>query len=442
MVKHRFKGGLILQGHKELTGSQPIITLAPPKRLYYPMQQAFGVQLKPVLSVGDFVKKGQKLADGVSPLAVPLHSAVSGRVASVELYPHPNGGKVKTIVVENNGQNTAEMPLNRRPLSHMTRDEIIALIREAGIVGLGGAGFPTHAKLAASLKDEIHTVIVNGAECEPYVTANHRFMIESPMRVIDGISVLQRLFTKAQIVVAAEEGQPSAVAAVKTAADTSRVPVSVFTLPNRYPQGSEKHLIYSVTGRRVPLGGLPKDVGCLVLNVHTVAAVADAVLYGHPLTETIVTVSGSCVARPANYAVRVGTPLSELVAAAGRTEREPKRVIVGGPMMGQAIRSTQVPVLKTTASVLVLAEEGNRGSESACIRCGRCAAVCPMRLRPLMLDGYIRRGEWQACMREHIFDCIECGCCAYACPSKRLLVQSLQWGKQAAKRHRLAGEER
>lgn len=434
MKKLTFKHGIRLDGCKEKTAALPIRETAPPKLLYFPLQQHIGAPLTALVRPGDFIHMGQKLADSDAPLSVPLHASVSGKVLSVGMHPHPNGSYVKTIVIENDGLDTPSPPLHHKSPESMSRAELIHVIREAGIVGMGGAGFPTHIKLSPSPGKTITNIIVNGAECEPYLTSDHRVMLEQTDEVLHGLLVVMRLFPQAKATIAVEENKSDAIQKLFNHIQKQHLNISLLTLLEKYPQGSEKHLIYAATGREVPSGGLPMDVGCVVLNIDTVTAIARAVLKGLPLMRRIVTVSGNVIRQPGNFSVRIGTPFSDVIEAAGGAILPIGKIIMGGPMMGVSGFSTEAPVVKATSSVLLLTrEEACTGAESPCIRCGRCAAACPMRLRPLFLNSYVMHGDWEKCRDENIFDCIECGCCSYVCPSKRNIVQSVRLGKVRAK---------
>lgn len=433
MKKLSFKGGIFLDGSKKQTAALPVRTLKPPKLLYFPLQQHIGAMLEPIVKPGDYVRMGQKLADSHATLSVPLHASVSGKVLSVVAHPHPNGSYVKTIVIENDGRDTPASPLCRKQPEAMSRPEMIGVIREGGIVGLGGAGFPTHIKLSPPPDKPITHILVNGAECEPYISSDHRVMLERTEEVLEGIALVMRLFPQAKAVIAVEDNKSDAVRAILSHIEKQHLDITVLTLLEKYPQGSEKHLIYAATGREVPSGGLPMDVGCVVLNIATTAAVAHAVIQGMPLMSRVVTVSGSAVRQPGCFSVRIGTPFADVIAAAGGTVAPPGKIIMGGPMMGVAGFSFNAPVVKTTSSVLIMTEQAAQiAAEAPCVRCGKCAAVCPMRLRPLLLHAYAMHEDWEKCRKENIFDCIECGCCSYVCPSKRNIVQSVRLGKVRA----------
>ncbi len=441
MKKLTFKKGIHPKDFKEATNRIPIQKLAAPARLYFALQQHIGAPLSPLVSVGDFVLKGQKIADSDAFMCAPLHSSVSGVVKEIAEYLHPSGNKMPMIVIENDGEDKKAEPICTKPLDELSHEEILSVIREAGIVGMGGAGFPTHVKLSPPKDKTVHTVIVNGAECEPYLTSDHRRMLETPELVLSGLSVVMKLFSLKEAFVAIEENKPDAILAMKEKA--KEYPgVRILTMAKKYPQGAEKQMIYAVTGKEVPTGALPVDVGCIVLNVDTVVAIGRAVFQGKPSYQRVVTVAGDCVEKPGNFLVPVGTPFSAVIEAAGGLKEEPAKIIMGGPMMGIAGHSLDVPVVKGTSAILVLGEKQvPKISESPCIRCGRCAAVCPMNLLPMQLDAFARGSAWDDCREHHIQDCIECGSCSYICPAKRHLVQSIRVGKQTVLQALRAGKK-
>ncbi len=433
MRKLTFKKGIHPNDNKKQTKGLTIKTIEPPELLYFPLQQHIGAPLEPLVNVGDVIKLGQKLADSSAPVSVPLHSSVSGVVKDMGLYLHPSGAKVPTIVVENDGLDTPEDPITVWSLSRMAPEDIIEVIREAGIVGMGGAGFPTHVKLSPPPDKTIRYILINGAECEPYLTSDHRVMLETPEEVVSGLSIVMRLFPGAEANIAIEENKPDAIKTM-TKAIGNRPGMRVRRLAKKYPQGAEKQLIYAVTGLVVPSGDLPMDVGCLVLNIDTVTAISRALKSGLPLYRRIVTVSGNLVEKPGNFSVRIGTPFRHVIEAAGGLKAEPAKIIMGGPMMGIAGYSLDVPVVKGTSSILLFSEkEAIITPETPCVRCGRCADVCPMNLRPMFLNAYTIAENWKKCREENISDCIECGCCSYSCPARRHLVQSIRLGKQRSR---------
>ena len=427
-MKRLFSGGVHPDGRKELTsGEKPAILKAPPY-VVIPMQQHIGAPCRPLVQVGDLVTVGQKIGDG-DGMCVPVHASVSGRVVAVEPRPHSKGGNVLSVVIENDGQNTPANGISDPKGESLTRQELLSIIREAGIVGMGGAAFPTYIK--ADVKTgEIDTLIINGCECEPYLTADDALMRGWPEDVVKGVQLLAKVLAPKKSILAVEDNKPEAIAAVRKAAEQTDVQVRV--LPARYPQGAEKQLIFAVTGREVPPGKLPKDVGCAVCNVATAAAVYRAVCTGVPAVSRIVSVTGEGVCSPGNYIVPIGTPISHVLEAAGGLTQDVQKVIAGGPMMGVALADLEAPVGKGTGSILCLkAAPAVQGT--ACIRCGKCLQACPMRLQPLYLYRNEACGNLQELERLHLMDCIECGCCSYVCPGKLPLVERVRAGKRALK---------
>ncbi|MBR6729361.1 MAG: electron transport complex subunit RsxC, partial [Clostridia bacterium] len=354
MKKQTFKRGIHIRDEKSATKSRAIRELAAPQLLYFALSQHIGAPLSPLVKPGERVLMGQRIADSEAPLSAPLHASVSGVVKEIGTYLHANGTKMPMVVVENDGLYEKAEPLHAYTYEAITPSQIIDVVHRAGIVGMGGAGFPTHVKL--STPKPIHHVIINGAECEPYLTSDHRLMLEQPALIITGLLTVLRLFPEAKGYVAVEDNKPDAIAALKKAA-AKHSALSVITLAKKYPQGSEKQLIYAVTGREVPAGHLPMDAGCLVLNTDTAASICRAVTEGLPLYRRIVTVAGDAVRELGNFAVPIGTPFSYLLQAAGGLVKEPEKIIMGGPMMGLAVRSPEVPVVKGTSAVLAFSQD-------------------------------------------------------------------------------------
>ena len=434
---HRFFGGVRPGDRKNLTRKLPSVPLsAPPRQVILPLEGPAGGPLRPLVKAGDAVAAGQLLAAG-NPRFAAVHASVSGRVLAVEPRLQSWGAKALSVVIENDGKDAAAPPAweaakRRDRPEDLTPGEIVEMIAKAGISGMGGGGFPTAEKLKAAI-GKADTLILNGAECEPYLTADHRLMLERPGAVLGGARILMRALSLEHALVAVEGNKYDAANALRESLPVRGGDVSVAVVRARYPQGSEKQLIQRLTGRRVPSGKLPGDVGCAVFNVHTAAAVYDAVYDARPLVQRIVTVTGSAVAQPQNLLAPVGTPLEDLVAAAGGFRAEPDRVLAGGPMMGQAQFDLGVPLLKGTGAVVGMTwgevKPANQ-KETACIRCGRCVEACPMRLQPVYLRLYADAGRYRELERFHIMDCIECGACAYACPARIRLVHSIRAGKQ------------
>ena len=431
-MKSLFFGGVHPSGHKELSASVPLAAMALPAQAAVLLRQHIGAPCKPLVAVGDTVCVGQKIGDG-DGLCVPVHAPVSGTVVGIEDRPHPGGGVCPAIIIKNDFLDTPAPTM--KPYSHpelFTPAELVSIIREAGIVGMGGAAFPTDVKSKTGMS-QTDTLILNACECEPYITADDVLLRTRPGEVLQGLEVLVRVLSPSRTVIAVEDNKAEAAALLgERLGDFPGVELRV--LPTRYPQGAEKQLIQAVTGRQVPSGGLPRDVGCAVFNAATAAGVYRAVYEGMPVIERVITVTGEGVKQPRNLLVRVGTSFLEVIAAAGGLEDDVWKVLSGGPMMGVAQEDLSVPVTKSTNAVLCLSSAQNGESpHPACIRCGKCLEVCPMGLEPLYLYRYSGAGDVDALKRLHLMDCIECGCCAYACPGKLPLVEGFRAGKRALK---------
>lgn len=431
-MKHLFFGGVHPADRKELTG-RGIPAPAPiPAQVVIPLRQHIGAPCTPLVKPGDTVGLGQKLGDGEG-LCVPVHASVSGLVTAVEPRPHPGGGQVLSVVIENDYQDTPASALEPHlDLSGLTKEEIVSIIGEAGIVGMGGATFPTDVKTVAGM-GRVDTLIANACECEPYITADDALLCTYPEQVLRGMGVLMAVLEPKRAVLAVEDNKSEAVGILKKQMETF-LGIELLVLPTRYPQGAEKQLIQAVTGRQVPPGALPKDVGCAVFNAATFASIYKAVYEGEPVTRRIVTVTGEGVREPKNLIVRIGAPFSEVIAAAGGLTGDVWKVLSGGPMMGVAQADLAVPVVKGTNAVLCLSRAQDREeAHPQCIRCAKCVTACPMSLQPLYLYRFEQAGDLAALRRLNLTDCIECGCCAYVCPGRLPLVESFRAGKRAVK---------
>lgn len=428
-----FRGGIHPDDQKKHSEHLEIEALDAPQTLVYPVVQHIGAPAACVVQKGDCVKAGQLLAAASGFVSANVHASVSGTVTDIRPYLHPNGTMVQSVLVENDFAYTpAEGTGHRRVPENMSRQELLDAVREAGIVGMGGAAFPTHVKLSPPPDKSIDVLLVNGAECEPYLTSDHRVMLEHPACILFGLRCVMRILGVERCCIGIENNKPDAIEKLtRKAADVPGV--AVVPVRAKYPQGSEKHLIYALTGREVPPGALPADVGVVVMNIDTVCAVADAVQKGLPLTERIVTVGGSGVKASKNFRVRIGTPVQHVLDAAGGLAEETVKILLGGPMMGIAIYDTSVPVIKGTGAVLALTEADVKATApTACLRCGKCADACPMGLQPYLLRAYAIKEDAAQLQRLHVTDCIECGACAYICPGRQQPVQYIRLAKAKA----------
>ena len=422
-IKTKFFGrGVHLDDKKSLSANCPIKALEAPSSVALSLQQHIGRPAVPIVSAGDSVRTGQLIARADGPVSANVYASVSGTVAGIEKRPNPRGGSTDCIVITGDGKDES---VSLPPLEEITGETVRARIAEAGIVGMGGAGFPTAVKL--SPKTPVDTLIVNAAECEPYLTCDYRLMIEKTDELVRGFELLALALGVKNIIVAVEKNKPEAIAKFD-----SYPQLGVAVLRKRYPMGSEKHLIYCCTGRKVPPGKLPADVGVVVQNVATAYAVYEAVEKNKPLYERVMTVSGEAVKTPANLLVRFGTGFGAVLDACGGAEESAAVYIDGGPMMGATLLSTDYNTRKTDSGLLVLDRRTAAIAQpTACIHCGRCAEACPMHLLPMDIDFYTLAGDYaMARDRGGVLNCIECGCCAYVCPANRALVQNIQMCKQ------------
>ncbi len=428
-----FRGGIHPKGNKKPTEKKPIVDLAPPKELIFPLSQHIGAPSTPCVKAGDSVLMGQKIADANGFISANLHSSVSGTVKGIEKRLHPNGMVMECIVIENDGADTLapELLQPERDYKKLTPKELLSIIQEAGIVGMGGAGFPTHAKLSPPPEAKIDYVIVNGAECEPYLTSDCRAMLETSQEIVKGLAIILQIFSLREGYIAIEDNKPEAILKMKEAAKAfTDAAIHIVPLKTKYPQGAEKQIIRAVTGRKVKPETLPWQNGCIVSNIDTVASVYRAVVTHKPVITRIVTMGGDALRYPKNFRVRIGTPFSYMIAESGGTCKDAKKIIMGGPMMGLAVPNSDVPVVKGTSGILVFREkEAMLTAESPCVRCGKCLFVCPMNLQPNLMDMAARRNDFGTLSKLHIQDCMECGSCAFVCPSKRRQVQQIKVAK-------------
>ncbi len=421
------------QGGKSATNGSPIRSHAP-KTVRIPMAQFLGKPSVPIVRAGERVKLGQKIGEATGFMSLPAHATVSGRVVSVEPEMLMLGSPIMTVTIENDGRDewTELTPLGR-DVESVDPAAILPAIQEAGICGLGGATFPTHVKLTIPEGKTCNSVLINGAECETHVTADHRLMLESPQRIVNGLRLAMKALGVTYGIIGIEDNKKDAIETLKKAISGIEG-LHVMPLYAKYPQGGEKQLIHAITGYEVPSKGLPIDVGVVVLNVGTAAAIADAVLEGKPLIERVTTVTG-CVNNPANLRLRIGTPISEAVAACGGYSQEPYKLITGGCMTGICAPHDAVPVTKGTNCILPLTEAQSKvPEESPCIRCGRCVDVCPAGLRPYHMKPFCDRGDLQGAEADDVMECIVCGCCSYICPARLNLTAAFKDTKDAITR--------
>lgn len=426
MAHSTFKGGIHPHKRKRFTREKPIREYYPKGELVYPVSQHIGGPAVPIVKVGERVLKGQVIAKADGYISVPVHASVSGTVTAIEPRMTVGGSKVLSIIVENDNQ-YERMPIeNFRPWQEMEPGDRILQIQRAGIVGMGGAGFPTHVKLAVKNPKKIRTVIVNCSECEPYLTSDYRRMVENPEWLVMGLKMILSLFERAVGVFAIEDSKRDAITALQLASGKeSRMEVKV--LETKYPQGSERMLIYACTGKEINSSMLPADAGCIVHNVDTVCAIYQALAFGRPLTERVVTVTGKALNNPRNFNVPIGTSFAELIDAAGGCRVEPKKLVAGGPMMGISLFDLNVPVVKTSSALLCMTKDDvARFRPSACIRCGSCVEACPEGLLPAKLADLAEHFQEEEFQKLYGMECLECGSCSFVCPARRHLTQSIR----------------
>lgn len=432
-MKHLFFGGVHPADKKELSANMELKPIKEPKQVAISMLQHIGVPCVPTVSVGDRVKKGQKIGDGEG-LCVPVHASLSGKVSAIEPRLHPNGKEVLSVVIENDFNEEADTSMTAyEDYSQLSDDAIIDIIREAGIVGMGGATFATNIKAATSM-DQVKTLIANACECEPYITSDDMLLRTYPKYVLEGIRIVCQVLNPQRVVLAVEANKKEAIEVLKKELAGEK-DIELMVLPTRYPQGAEKQLVQAVTGQEISPGELPKSVGAAVFNVATYAYTYRAVCLGLPVTRRIVTVSGEAVNHPANFLVPIGTSLEELLENAGGLKDNCCKVITGGPMMGVAQKDLSSATIKGTNSILCLSKEQSQKAkgDNSCIRCGACLKVCPMNLQPLYLYAYGKKQDGEELKRLHVTDCMECGCCSYECPAKLPLIETIRDGKACIK---------
>lgn len=426
MARLTFTGGIHPYDGKDLSKGKPIREVLPKGDLVYPLSQHIGAPAQPIVKKGDHVLTGQKIAEAGGFVSAPIYASVSGTVKAIEPRRVVTGDNVMSIVIENDGlYKEVEWP-PVKPFEELTREEKIDMIREAGVVGMGGAGFPTAVKLSPKDPDKIQYVIVNCAECEPYLTSDYRKMLEEPEYLVGGLKVSLSLFNNARGILAVEDNKLDCITRLKhLTKDESKITVKA--LKTKYPQGAERQLIYAATGRAINSSMLPADAGCVVNNVDTVIAIYHAVMEGRPLMHRIVTVTGDAIAEPQNFKVRIGTNYHELVEEAGGFKKTPEKIVSGGPMMGFGIFDLDVPTTKTSSALLCMTRDEVAAMEpTACINCGKCVEVCPGRVVPRKLADYAEHYDEEAFVKNNGMECCECGCCSYICPAKRPLTQVIK----------------
>jgi electron transport complex protein RnfC len=464
-----FSGGTHLSYHKEETAQKPIRKAQEPKRVIIPLFQHTGAPACALVKVGDSVKMGQKIGEARGFISAPVHSSIAGRVVAIQPSPHPLGRSSLSIIIENDGTNLLDENIKPRSnLSTLTSDEIKVVIREAGIVGMGGAAFPTHVKLSPPSKSKIDTFILNCAECEPYLTCDYRLLLERAEEVIYGMKALMKALGVRKGYIGIEDNKPEVIELLRKIQEKDKnssylqgldkgKEIKVIVLETKYPQGAEKQLIKAILNREVPLGGLPLDIGAVVNNVGTAFAVAQAIKKGLPLIKRIVTIAGSGVVSPQNLEVKLGTTFADVIEQCGGFTDATEKVIMGGPMMGIAQYTLDVPVIKGTSGILLLSKprpytyarlvrgwgKPEVGTEQThpCIKCARCVDSCPINLLPLYLGTYGEKELWRRCEELGVLDCIECGCCAYICPARRPLIQIIKLAKQEVSAYKAKSQE-
>lgn len=432
----RSHGGVAVPHHKN-TCDIPTAVMPPPQRVILPMQQHIGAPCTPTVQKGDHVLVGQIIGDTDAYVGTPIHASVSGTVSEIKEIMLTGGQMTTAVVIESDGKMERD-PNIYPPAAINSKAELSMAARSAGLVGLGGAGFPAHVKLNVPDEKPIDTLIINAAECEPYVTSDHREAIENGKNVLDGVYKIKDILKVRRVFIAVEDNKPDVIARLTQIADDPEMDpedlVRVFPLKSRYPQGAEKVLVQSCTGRKVPPGKLPADVGCIVMNIASVSFLASFMRTGMPLTLKRVTIDGSAVAYPQNVIVPIGTPIRDVIEFCGGYKAKPEKLLMGGPMMGIAITSDELPIVKQNNAILAFdMEEARLLTPTACIRCGSCVAACPMELLPTKLEKAAEKKDVEALKALDIMTCMECGCCAFSCPAGRRLVQSIRLGKSYVK---------
>jgi len=432
-----FRGGIHPPEAKETTANLEIKKAAEPTTVVIPMQQHIGAPCQPIVKAGDIVKVGQKIGEAQGFVSSPVHSSVSGTVKAVEEVPVSTGSKALAVIIESDGKNEIDSSIQPKgDIENLEPEEIVHIIKDAGIVGMGGATFPTHVKLSPPPDKKLDTIILNGAECEPYLTADHRLMLESPEEIVYGLKAIMKAVGVQKGYIGIENNKPDAIETMLKAVENESN-IKVVALQTKYPQGGEKQLIYAITKREVPSGGLPMDIGVVVSNVATAQQIARTIKTGMPLIDRVATITGKAIKEPKNLLIKIGTPIKELIEECGGYAVTPGKLILGGPMMGNAQHTDEIPAVKGTSGILVLDEEAAEiPIPLNCIRCGRCVEICPANLQPVLISENALRDRTDEAEKYRALDCIECGSCSYTCPAKRPLLPSIRVakGKILAKR--------
>ncbi len=433
MSERTFVGGIHPSYYKNQTAGMPIAPASPPSQVVIPMHQNIGAPCDPVVEVGDEVKMGQKIGEPKGFVSAPIFASVSGKVTKIQPYNHPLGNPVQAVIIENDGQDTPyEGIAPNKPLEELTPEEIREIAKEAGLVGLGGATFPTHVKLAPPPEVSIDTIIINGAECEPFLTADHRIMLERADDIVYGLKAFMKACGATKGIIGIEDNKPDAIEAMQKAVAEGGegYDLEVHSLHTKYPQGAEKTLIKATTGREVPPGALPMAVNVVNQNTGTAVAMAEAIKLGKPLYERVVTITGPGITNPANLMVRNGALIKEIIEQCGGYTGDARKLVLGGPMMGMAQPTDDVPAIKGTSGVLILTEEFVQEAPiDPCIKCGKCIDVCPMHLMPNFIGSASEMENMDLAEKYGAMDCFECGCCTYTCPANRPLVQWIKIAK-------------
>ena len=417
--------------HNKHTSHKPSLEMPVPKMVVLPMNQHIGAPCKPLVKVGDTVDVGACIARSDAFVSAPIHASVSGTVKKIEKITTPDGSRLEAIFIESDGEQRVSPDI--KPPVVNNKADLVNAVRESGLVGLGGAGFPTAVKLSIPPDKNVDTMIINVAECEPYITSDHREVLENSWDIISGIMTVKEILGIHRVIIGIENNKPDAIKALREIADSKHDigdEIRVLPLKASYPQGAEKVLIKACTGREVPMGGLPSDAGCIVMNVGSIAFISRYLKTGMPLISRRLTVDGSAIKNPANVVVPIGTPIRDVIEFVGGYKEEPRKILMGGPMMGVALPNDELYVLKQNNAILAFGEKEARLAEpSACIRCGKCVSACPMRLLPLELCNASERKDEESLNRLNAMNCMECGCCSFTCPAKRHLVQTIRLGK-------------